>query len=89
MRTFVSGVPYQVLYGSTDTAEAVPERLEVNSRFIETADSNDRDFVCDRGVEWVWLASDRPVQGDLLSMGTIEFENDYVTVLRIKDCDEQ
>ena len=89
MRTFVSGVPYQVLYGSTDTAEAVPERLEVNSRFIETADSNDRDLVCDEGAEWVWLASDRPVQGDLLSMGTIEFENDYVTVLRIKDCDEQ
>jgi len=87
MRTYISGVPYQALYGSAETAEAIPARLDENTRFLESADEASRQKVCDAGARWVWLASDRPVQGDVGSLGTVEFENDSVTVVRITGCD--
>ena len=87
MRTYISGVPYQALYGSTATAEAIPERLETNTRFLESGDEASLREVCAAGAAWVWLASDRPVQGDMASIGTVEFENDSVTLVRIVGCD--
>jgi len=87
MRTYISGVPYQALYGSTETAEAIPERLDKNARFLEAGDEVSRGDVCNAGATWVWLAADRPVQGDVASLGTVEFENETVTVVRIGGCD--
>ena len=87
MRTYISGVPYQALYGSTATADDIPARLDTNTRFLETGDAASLREVCDAGAQWVWLAADRLVQGDLVSSGTVEFENDSVTVVRISGCD--
>ena len=87
MRTYISGVPYQALYGSNETAEAIPERLETNTRFLESGEETSLREVCAAGAAWVWLASDRPVRGDTTAIGTVEFENDSVTLVRIVGCD--
>ena len=86
MRTYISGVPYQALYGSTETAEAIPERLETNTHFLESGDEAPLRKVCDAGPQWIWLAMDRPGQGDVASFGIVEFENESVTIVRIGGC---
>jgi hypothetical protein len=65
----------------------VPEKLNVNMGFFDAANTSDQDLVCESGSRWVWLASDRTVQGDLSRLGTVEYRNEDVTVLRIKGCD--
>jgi hypothetical protein len=82
-QTFISGAPYQGLYGSTSAAELIPDRLIVNADFLEGTDPAAIEEVCDAGVKWVWLAADRSPQVVPASLGTVAFSNDSVTVIRL------
>ena len=82
-QTFISGAPYQGLYGSTSAAGLIPDRLIVNAGFLEGTDPAAIEEVCDAGVKWVWLATDRSPQVDPASLGTVALSNDSVAVIRL------
>jgi len=82
-QTFISGAPYQGLYGSTSAAGLIPDRLTVNAGFLEGTDPAVIEEVCDAGVKWVWLAADRSPLVDPASLGTVALSNDSVAVIRL------
>jgi len=82
-QTFISGAPYQGLYGSTFAAELIPGRLAVNAGFLEGTQPAAVSEVCAAGAKWVWLAVDRSPLVDPASLGTVAFSNDSVTVIRL------
>jgi len=82
-QTFISGAPYQGLYGSTSAAELIPGRLAANAGFLEGTQTAAVSEVCAAGAKWVWLAVDRSPQVDPASLGTVAFSNDSVTVIRL------
>ena len=82
-QTYVSGAPYQALYGSTSTAELIPGRLASNQAFLEGGDPSAVSVVCAAGARWVWLSSDRDPLVDPLPLGTVAFNNDSVTIIEL------
>jgi len=83
MRTYMSGAPYQSLYGSSATAALIPGQLETNALFLGGVEPGALNQVCAAGAQWVWLSSDRKPLVDPLSLGTVAFSNDSVTVIRL------
>jgi hypothetical protein len=83
MQTYISGAPYQSLYGSNATAALIPGQLETNALFLGGSDPEAVNQVCAAGAQWVWLSSDRNPLIDPLSLGTVAFSNDSVTVIRL------
>lgn len=81
-QTFISGAPYQSLYGSDAAAQMIPDRREVNQAFLE-GDPAAVAQTCGAGAEWVWLAADRPPLVDASQLGTVAFGNDSVTIIRL------
>ena len=79
--TYVSGAPYQALYGSTSTAELIPGRLASNQMFLEGTDPSAASEVCAAGARWVWLAADRTPVLDATSLGRVVFSNDSVRII--------
>lgn len=82
-RTFISGAPYQALYGSTAAADLIPERLSTNGTFLESADPASVQAMCDVDARWVWLAADRSPDVDPEALGSVVLANDSVTVIRL------
>ena len=81
-QAFISGSPYQALYGSTAAAELIPGRLAENAAFLERADPAIANVVCDSGARWVWFAADRAPSIDPASFGSVALSNDSVTIIR-------
>jgi hypothetical protein len=81
--TFISGAPYQGVYGSTAAAALIPERREANEDFLVNVDEASVSEVCAAGVEWVWLDAERSPQVDPATLGAIAFSNDTVTIIRL------
>jgi len=86
LRTYLSGVPYQSLYGSKKSVEGIPERVDVVTGVFNG--STDVAELCDAGVRWVWIATDRPLSVDPSTLGSVEFANDAVVLTDVagKDC---
>ncbi len=86
LRTYMSGVPYQSLYGSKKSVEGIPERVDVVTGVFDG--STDVAELCDAGVRWVWIATDRPLSVDPSTLGSVEFANDAVVLTDVagKDC---
>lgn len=82
-QTFISGSPYQALYGSTAAAELIPSRLAENAAFLEALDPAIANEVCDAGGTWVWLATDRAPSISPESLGSVVLSNDSVTIIRL------
>jgi len=81
LRTFISGVPYQSLYGSAESVTEIPERVEMTEEiFRGSATTAD---LCATGASWMWIAKDRPFQVDPSGVGDIAFENDSVIIVPV------
>ena len=83
LQTYISGAPYQALYGSTATASLIPSHLETNALFLEAGDPGAVREVCAAGAQWVWLSADRDPRVEPSSLGSIAFGNDSVTIIRL------
>ena len=83
VQTYISGAPYQSLYGSSDTAALIPGQLETNALFLGGGDPETVNQVCAAGAQWVWLSSDRDPLVDPLSLGAVAFSNDSVTIIEL------
>ena len=81
--TFISGAPYQGVYGSTAAAAVIPERREANENFLVNVDEAAVSEVCAAGVEWVWLDAGRLPQIDPGKLSSVAFSNDTVTIIRL------
>ena len=82
-QAFISGSPYQALYGSTAAAELIPGRLAENAAFLEARDPAIANEVCDSGARWVWFAADRTPSINPDSLGAVALSNDSVTIIRL------
>ena len=82
-RTFISGAPYQGVYGSTASAALIAERRKANEDFLVNTDPRVLREACSAGVEWVWLDADRSPQVDLATLGAVAFSNNSVTIIRL------
>ena len=81
VRTFISGVPYQSLYGSAESVTQISERIALNEDiFRGSATPED---LCATGASWIWLAKDRPFDVEPATLGDVSFENDSVAIIRI------
>lgn len=83
LRTYLSGAPYQDLYGAKGDVDEIPARLETSMRFTSAPDSATRDALCDAGVRWAWIANDLPHPQTWEPYGEAVFRNDAVTIVTL------
>lgn len=82
-RTYLSGAPYQSLYGSADSVLSIPQRLETSLAFTRGLDAAAFTELCRSGVTWGWVVlGDTPLRSWEPYAVTV-FENDAVAVIRI------
>lgn len=82
-RTYISGVPYQSLYGRADSVIQIAGRVEISQRFATAPTAADFAELCANGVTWGWITAvpDAAVV-DWLPYATIAFSNSAVTIIR-------
>jgi len=81
MRTFISGVPYQSLYGSAESVTQIPERIALNENILQ-GPARPED-ICVTDASWMWLAKDRPFEVERSTLGDVSFENGAVAIIPI------
>ena len=84
LRTYISGAPYQALYGRPTDVDAIPVRIKVSERF--TSQPSDADFLelCSNGVTWAWISGAvAQVSGNWPIFAERQFQNDAVTLFRL------
>ncbi len=84
LRTYLTGAPYQSLYGRLPDVEAIAVRVNVSERF--TSQPAEADFLelCSTGVTWVWISvatTESTVEGP--SFAEPRYQNDAVTLLSL------
>jgi hypothetical protein len=82
-RTYLSGAPYQGLYGSAQSVQGIPQRIETSLAFTRGLDASAFAELCRAGVTWGWVAlGDTPLRS-WEPYAVTAFENDAVAVIRI------
>ena len=83
-RTFMSGAPYQQLYGRASAIEAIPGRVGVSQRFGAAPTQVDFDELCAAGVTWGWFS---PEAGNRIESwapyADVMFENESVQAVQL------
>lgn len=82
-RTYLSGVPYQGLYGSAESVLGIPARIETSLAFTRELDSASFAELCRAGVTWGWVVLDSTPLRSWEPYAVTVFENDTVAVIRI------
>jgi hypothetical protein len=82
-RTYISGVPYQSLYGRADSVLQITGRVEVSQQFATAPTPADFAELCANGVTWGWITTvpDAAVV-DWSPYATIALSNSAVTIIR-------
>lgn len=83
-RTYMSGAPYQDLYGRASAIAAIPGRVGASQRFGAAPTQADFDELCASGVTWGWYspAAGNP-SGSWAPFGEVMFENAAVRLVRL------
>lgn len=84
LRTYISGAPYQALYGSRSTVSEIPERVRHSLAFSREPSAAAAVELCAQGVRWAWLRN-APAVAVAPDVGTIAFGNDRVTIVKLAD----
>jgi hypothetical protein len=82
-RTYLSGAPYQGLYGSQQSVQGIPQRIETSLAFTRDLDRGAFAELCRAGVTWGWVALDGTPLRSWEPYAAVAFENDSVAVIRI------
>jgi hypothetical protein len=82
--TFMSGAPYQDLYGRASAVAAIPGRVVVSQRFASAPSQPDFDELCASGVTWGWFTpAARNLSGEWAPFGEVAFANDAVRLVKL------
>ena len=80
LRTYLSGLPYQAMYGSRSMAGEVPVRDAYSRSFTVGLTPESVSALCSAGVDWLW------VEGASTGISApVVFANERVTVYRLTD----
>ena len=80
VRTYLSGLPYQELYGSRERAMDIPERAMISMQLGGVLSEESAQSLCAQEVRWLWIeGSANPL--DL----PIAFQNAAVDIYRLSD----
>ncbi len=80
LRTYLSGLPYQAMYGSRSMAGEVPVRDAYSRSLTEGLTPESASALCSAGVDWLW------VEGGSKGITTaVAFTNESVAVYRLGD----
>ena len=82
-RTYLSGAPYQGLYGSRESVQGITQRIDTSLAFTRGLDSSAFAELCRAGVSWGWVALDDTPLRSWEPYAETAFENDTVAVIRI------
>ena len=83
-RTFMSGAPYQQLYGRASAIEAIPGRVGVSQRFGAAPMQAGFDELCAAGVTWGWFSPEAGNRiGSWAPYADVMFENESVQVVQL------
>lgn len=83
MRTYMSGAPYQHLYGSSGTVSSIPDRIATSMAFTATPSQELVRALCASGVDYVWIATDLAHAADWAAFGVVVFRNDAVMIVEL------
>jgi hypothetical protein len=81
--TYLSGAPYQGLYGGKDSVAGIPQRIDTSLSFTRSADGQAFADLCAAGVTWAWIALDGTLLRNWEPYAQVEFENEAVAVARL------
>jgi len=83
-RTYVSGAPYQGLYGSKDSVLTIPERIETSLAFTRALDVEAFAELCRAGVTWGWVTLGETPLRSWAPYAEVIFMNDAVAIIRMR-----
>jgi hypothetical protein len=81
--TYMSGAPYQGLYGSKESVVGIPDRIATSQAFVGSADPSAFSQLCAGGATWAWIALDRTPRRSWAPYATVMFQNEAVAVARL------
>lgn len=81
--TYLSGAPYQGLYGSEASVGGIPERIATSLAFTRVLDESAFAALCDAGVTWGWIALDGTPLRSWEPFASVAYQNDSVAIVRI------
>jgi hypothetical protein len=81
--TYMTGAPYQGLYGGKGSVAGIPDRIATSLAFTREADEAAFATLCSAGVTWAWLALDGTALRTWEPLASVEFENEAVALARL------
>jgi hypothetical protein len=81
--TYLTGAPYQALYGGKGSVGEIPVRIATSLAFTREADPGAFAELCSAGVTWAWIALDGTALRAWEPYAHIEFANDAVAIARL------
>lgn len=81
-RTYLSGAPYQGLYGSAESVLGIPARIATSLAFTRDLEATAFEELCRAGVTWGWAVLDSTPLRSWEPYAVTAFENDTVAVIR-------
>jgi hypothetical protein len=78
MSTYLSGVPYQEMYGSRHQASFVADRLDISMDLRNGMEPQTQMLLCESGVNLLWIEAPAP-RIDLPAL----FVNEEVTIYQL------
>lgn len=85
MRTYMSGSIYQSLYGSTETVEQIPARVNASQMFLQANDGAAFRAICEVGAQWGWVDLEGLANRSWSPHAEVVFENDSVVILKVSE----
>jgi hypothetical protein len=81
--TYLTGAPYQALYGGKGSVDEIPVRIATSLAFTREADPGAFAELCSAGVTWAWIALDGTALRAWEPYAHIEFANEAVAIARL------
>ena len=81
--TYLSGAPYQGLYGSEASVAEIPDRIATSLAFTRALDPAAFASLCGAGVTWGWIAVDGTPLRSWEPFASIAYQNDSVVIVRL------
>jgi len=80
--TFVTGMVYQYDYGPIETKQELVDRERMVWEFVNSPQATNARFLCDQGVDWLWIDKQRTEQRSWEPFAAVVFENDETIIAR-------
>ena len=82
--TFVTGMVYQYDYGPIETKQELVDRERTIWDFVDEPQADNAEFLCDQGVDWLWIDKQRTDQRSWEPYASVVFENDDTMIARVR-----